>query len=98
MRHAQLVERGDEGAFDSASSLGAGLAEGFPEAENLGFALLEGFGEGGEVSSEELICSRRLERSSLRAMSSSQLARLCLCRSPRMRSRRASTFARRFGL
>ena len=49
MRHAQLVERGDEGAFDSTSSLGAGLAEGFPEAENLGFALLEGFGEGGEV-------------------------------------------------
>ena len=49
MRYAQLVERSDEGAFDSTSSLGAGLAEGFPEAENLGFALLEGFGEGGEV-------------------------------------------------
>ena len=43
------MERGDEGAFDSASGLGAGLTEGLPKAENLGFALLEGFGEGGEV-------------------------------------------------
>ena len=43
------MECGDEGAFDSASGLGAGLTEGFPEAENLSFALLEGFGEGSEV-------------------------------------------------